>query len=196
MTNSEGVPAHEERQREAMSQGDETGEGAPDTSASRGRTKVLALTAAALAVISVVLGFLYWDAARGERALAHTENLRLQAVRDASMYSELMGTYDHENLDQSFSDVVEVSTPEFAAEYESVANELRDAVRESQGVSRGSAIHAAAQSVDDNQATVLVFLNQEVTNVLRPDGAREASRLVVTLQRDGDRWLLADVQPM
>lgn len=163
---------------------------------SRRGAAAVAFVIVALVVVSGVLGFLYWDAARGERALERAETLRSEAVRDASAYAELIGTYTYEDLDRSFSDVVAVSTPEFAEEYENVANELRGAVQESQGVSQGSAIRAAVQSVDENQATVLVFLNQEVTNVLRPDGGMEASRLVVELERHGDRWLLSDVAPM
>ncbi|MBB3037685.1 hypothetical protein [Hoyosella altamirensis] len=198
---------HDEQETVEVSSVDESGTGpvgSPPTGQAqeekpgpRGRAKpLLVLAFAGLIALCGVLGYLYWDTSRGERALAQAETLRIQAVSDASTYAELMGSYTYTDLEQSFSDVISVSTPEFAAEYETVANELRDAVTESRGVSRGSAIHAAAQSVDQNQATVLVFLNQEVTNVLRPEGGIEASRLVVSLERDEDRWLLSDVQPM
>ncbi|AEF38875.1 hypothetical protein [Hoyosella subflava] len=198
---------HDEQETAKVSSVDEPGTGPAESppaaqaheekAEERSRAKpLLALAFTGLIALSGVLGYLYWDTSRGERALAQAETLRIQAVSDASTYAELMGSYTYTDLEQSFSDVIAVSTPEFAEEYETVANELRDAVTESRGVSQGSAIHAAVQSVDENQATVLVFLNQEVTNVLRPEGGIEASRLVVSLERDGDRWLLSDVQPM
>ena len=50
------------------------------------------------------------------------------------------------------------------------------------------------ERVSGDTAIVLVFLDQEITNVTVPDGRVDSSRMVVTVVRDGDRWLLDDAQ--
>ena len=86
------------------------------------------------------------------------------------------------------------ATPGFADRYREVSDGLRDLLASGEGTSNGTVSHAAVESVDGDTAVVLVFLDQEVTNVTVPDGRVDSSRMVVTVVRDGDRWLLDDAQ--
>lgn len=137
-----------------------------------------------LAVATVAFAVLWW---RGEAA----DRLRAEALDSAREYAITLGTYDFQSFDASLAAVTEISTEEFAAKYNSVAGELRSLVENGQGSSVARADHAAVETVDGERATVLVFLDQDVKNVAVPDGRTDATRFLITLERDGDRWLLA-----
>ena len=148
------------------------------------------MLAALFAVIAAVLGFLYWnEASNGEAAL------REEAVAAATEYGELIGTYDHTDLEANVESVRAISTESYATEYETISAELEEAVAAFEAVSVGTVTHAAAETISEDSATVLVFLDQDVnTNQLEEQGIT-VSRLVMTLVREGDRWLLDGAEP-
>jgi Mce-associated membrane protein len=136
-----------------------------------------------LAVAAGVFGVLWWQAESADR-------LRTDALDSAREYAITLGTYNFESFDESLAAVTEISTDKFAEKYNAVAGELRSLVENGQGSSVARADHAAVESVDGDRATVLVFLDQDVKNVAVPDGRTDATRFLITLVRDGDRWLL------
>ncbi|MBD8507921.1 hypothetical protein HT102_15640 [Hoyosella sp. G463] len=148
------------------------------------------MLAALFAVIAAVLGFLYWDAtSNGEAAL------REEAVVAATEYGTLIGTYDHSDLKANVESVRAISTDSYAEEYETISTELEAAVAAFEATSVGTVTHAAVESISEDSATVLVFLDQDVnTNQLEEQGIT-VSRLVMTLAREGDRWLLDGAEP-
>ncbi|MBN4925486.1 hypothetical protein IEU95_01485 [Hoyosella rhizosphaerae] len=168
-----------------------------ETSGASKPSRIPVVLVAILAVVSAVLGFLYWDASRGQQQLLAIEELRAEALDDASRYAELFGTYDFENLDENLNGVKAISTPEYAEEYESIVEELSEVILAAEARSVGTVANAGVQELTDEVAVVVVFLNQQVTNLLieDPAGRRDPSRIVITLQRDGDQWLLRDAQP-
>ncbi|MGV0740921.1 hypothetical protein [Mycolicibacterium sp. XJ870] len=48
--------------------------------------------------------------------------------------------------------------------------------------------------IDGDTVTVVAFVDQHVTNVTAPEGSEQKYRMVVTLLRSGDRWIVNDVQ--
>lgn len=161
--------------------GSATGEGAPRT----GRLARMALSALVVALLAACgwLGYLVWTDHR-------EDDLRRSATEDASRLVVQLASYDHTDVDSNLDAVVAEATPGFAERYREVSEGLRELLASGQGTSIGTVTHAGAQSVDADRAVVLVFLDQEVTNVTVPDGRVDASRMVVSLVRDGDRWLL------
>ena len=105
-----------------------------------------------------------------------------------------LATYDHTDVDGHLDSVVSEATPGFAERYTEVSEGLRELLASGEGTSSGTVVNAATESVDGDTAVVLVFLDQQVTNVTVPDGRVDSSRMLVTVQRDGDRWLLDDAQ--
>ncbi|HMT50717.1 hypothetical protein [Dietzia sp. UBA5065] len=144
---------------------------------------VTTLVVVALLVACGYLGYLVWQG-------RHLDELRRSATEDASRLVVQLATYDHQDVDANLDAVVAEATPGFADRYREVSEGLRELLTSGQGTSTGTVSHAAAQSVDDDRAVVLVFLDQEVTNVTVPDGRMDSSRMVVTLVRGGDGWLL------
>lgn len=163
------------------------GETTRDTDTGGGRRRgglvVVTLVVVALLVACGYLGYLVWQDHRDER-------LRASAAEDASRLVVQLATYDHTDVEGNLDAVTAEATPEFAAQYREVSDGLAELLSSGEGTSAGTVTHAAVESVDDQSAVVLVFLDQEVTNVTVPDGRVDASRMVVGLSRDGDRWLL------
>ena len=136
-----------------------------------------------LAIAAGVFAVLWWRADSADR-------LRTEALDSAREYAITLGTYEFQSFDASLAPVTEISTDEFAQKYNTVAGELRSLVENGQGSSVARADHAAVETVDGDRATVLVFLDQDVKNVAVPEGRTDATRFLITLEREGDRWLL------
>ncbi|MFD6859819.1 hypothetical protein ACFWCF_21100 [Rhodococcus sp. NPDC060090] len=136
-----------------------------------------------LAVAAGFFGFQWWQAGQ-------TESLRTEAVDAAREYATTLGTYDYQSFDDSLSAVTAASTEEFAAKYSGVAGDLRELVENGQGSSVATVSHAGLETLDGDTATVLVFLDQDVKNVVVPEGRTDATRFLITLKRIDDTWML------
>ncbi|MDV8000015.1 hypothetical protein [Rhodococcus sp. IEGM 1408] len=166
----------------AESTTDEGAARAPGRPIRPGRVAVALIVVALLAACGY-LGSLAWADHR-------EDELRRSATEDAARLVVQLATYDHTDVDANLDAVVAEATPGFADRYREVSEGLRELLASGQGTSAGTAAYAGVQSVDAGRAVVLVFLDQEVTNVTVPEGRVDSSRMVVTLIRDGDRWLL------
>lgn len=144
---------------------------------------VAAVAIAALTVLSV-----------GEYRHRQTEALRTQAVSMSHDYLVAMAAFDYQNLDANRGRIVADSSPEFATKYDDMVKALRDIVVTSKGVATATADHVAIERLDDGSATVIAFVDQHVTNVTAPQGSNQKYRMVVSLIRSGDRWIVNDVQ--
>ena len=159
---------------------------APPRGGKAGRIVAVVVIVALLAA-TVVLGFLLWQSNQ-------QDELRRAATDDASRLVVQLASYDHTDVDANLAVVTAEATPDFAERYREVSEGLRELLASGEGTSTGTVTHAAAESVGHERAVVLVFLDQEISNVTVPEGRVDSSRMVVTLVRDGDRWLLDDAQ--
>lgn len=142
---------------------------------------VLALVAAA------VFGVLWWQERKDEQ-------LRSSAEAAATRMVTELATYSHEDFEENIARVKASATPEFSDNYTEVAESLRELVVNGEGESTAEIAHAAVESIGDEEAVVLVFLDQNIVNVAVPDGRQDVSRMVVTLQRQDGEWKLQDAQ--
>lgn len=166
------------------------------TGSTAGRKLVAGLLAliVALAVAVGVLGYLL---ATADSGVALDSGTGEQALADAKTYAAEVVTYgpdDYADLDRR---IREISTPDFADRYIEASQDARRGTDEAKASSVGTAIAAGAESISDDEAVVLVALNQKVTSPELPTAGEEGldyqTRVRVTLQRDGDRWILADL---
>ncbi|MFC4604732.1 mce associated protein mas1a [Rhodococcus kronopolitis] len=152
----------------------------------RPRTLVTLLLAGALVAAAVALVF-------QATAARHTDALRTEAVTVARDYSVALSSFDFQTLDANRDKVVAMSTPAFAGKYNEMVDALRQIVTEGKGQATATAEHVGIESLDDSAAAVLVFVDQQAKNVLAPEGNSQKYRMVVSLVRDGDRWLVDNV---
>lgn len=142
---------------------------------------VLALVAATVTLLVAVLGARQHDA------------LRAEAVDTARDYAVALSSFDFENLDANRDAITAQSTPAFAEKYGQMVDALRQIVTDGKGTAIATATHVGVESVDEQRAVVLAFVDQQATNVVSPGGNTQKYRMVVTLVRDGDRWLVDNV---
>lgn len=157
------------------------------------RRRGLAVAAAVLIVALVAVSVVLLVQVLGNRS---SEALRTDAVDTARDYAVALSSFDFENLDANRDAIVAKSTPEFAGKYAEMVDALRQIVTDGQGKATATVTNAAAESVDDERATVLVFVDQQATNVVSPEGNTQKYRMVVTLVRDGDRWVVDNVETL
>ncbi|MCL2535876.1 MAG: mce associated protein mas1a [Nocardiaceae bacterium] len=159
----------------------------PQETRGRATVTILASLVVVLAVLSGVLGWLLWQQHR-------TDTLRTEAVDTTREYAQTIATFDYQNLDANRGRIEDMSTPEFAGKYNEMVDALGKLVTDGQGQATGAVTDVGVESIDDSHAVVLAFVDQEAKNAVAPDGKSQKYRMVVTLTRDGDRWIVDDVE--
>ncbi|WP_020111029.1 hypothetical protein [Rhodococcus sp. 114MFTsu3.1] len=152
------------------------------------RTRVVAAVIAALTVGVAVLGYLHLNN-------RDQNDLRSTALASATQYTEELATYDFGDPGANLDRVTAASTEEFAGTYRDVSTKLQDLLTTGQGTATGHVVAAGIVELTDDRATVAVFLDQQVRNLAAPDGRTDSSRMIIELERSGDRWLLASAEP-
>ncbi|OYD66747.1 mce associated protein mas1a [Rhodococcus sp. OK302] len=152
----------------------------------RRRSFVTAVLAIALVGALAALAFQMFS--------ARTESsLRSEALDTAREYSIIMSSFDYQNLDANKDKIASMSTADFAGTYKTMVDSLRDVVAGGQGQATATATNVGIESVDSNSATVLVFVDQEAKNIATPQGNSQKYRMVLSLVRSNDQWLVDNV---
>src|SRR5690606_14676451 len=125
-----------------------------------------------------------------------TEKSAHDAVELSRGYAVVMSTFDYQDLQANRSRIEEMSTPEFAERYGAMVDTLSDLVTEGQGTAEAQALYAAVESIDDETATVLVFADQTATNTMTPEAGTSRFRMVFSLVRADDGWLVDNVETL
>ncbi|MBV9315398.1 MAG: hypothetical protein JO100_17085 [Pseudonocardia sp.] len=156
---------------------------------SRRSALITALTG--LLVALVASGALLFVHNRGVSAAAHDREVALQAARSAA--SELT-TLTSDNAAKQIENLTREATGSFRDQIASYAA-MFQAVLKSNNVSSISAITAAGiEKFDGNTASGLVTVKSKISSNQAPEGQLRAYRLAVLLQRDGERWLVSNVE--
>ena len=71
--------------------------------------------------------------------------------------------------------------------------ELRDALREREVISRGDVEQLFIQDIQGDQAMVFALVRQTIANSSTPDPVEDELRMDITMQRVDGRWLASDV---
>lgn len=147
------------------------------------------LLAAGLAFGSIQ-GYRYWETVRAEQT-------RTEVATAATRGVEAMFSYNYQNVDASVSEAAKNLRGPALTEYNEVSRTLIIPGAKEKQLDVVSTVQASGVvSAESGHAVVLVFLNQEAKPKDAPQSSVMASRLRVTLDRDGDRWLLSEVKPV
>ena len=173
----------------------ETGERAGAGSTLGGANRLPTVLAAVLAVAVVVLAVLLARSGGDDEPTSGDTGAILDTAKSsaAQVLTYRSGAYD--DLDRR---IRQISTPEFADRYVTSSQAARKANDEAQASSTATAALAGIVSSGTDEAVVLVALDQRVTTPQAPsageNGIEYQSRLKLTLVRDGDRWLVSDLE--
>lgn len=161
----------------------------------RGRrpgARTVALAALALAAVAALV--LVALTVPRLSAAADREQRRAEVLQAARQHAVNFTTLDHRRLDRDLSRVLDGATGEFREQFEAGTKDLSELVTANEAVSEGEVLEAGIVSDDADSARVLVVADSTVTNSTGPDPQKRHYRLQLDLVRDGDRWLVSDLQ--
>ncbi len=134
-----------------------------------------------------VLGWKLWD--------EHTISRAGQAAqRTAVNYAQVLTSIDCNQADQNFSAVLDGATGEFKDTYTKASVQLRQLLVDNKATAHGTVVDSAIQSQSKAKVVVLLMVDQTVSNAVRPDGRVDRSRMRITMDDVGGRWLASKVE--
>lgn len=183
------VPAEGPVQPEGQVQPGAGAPGNPRSARGRPATPVLVMAVLlALAVIAAtIFGVLLIRQSAADRAGA-------EALATAQAYAVTVTTYDYQNLDRNFADVLDGATGEFKDQYAGASRTLRQLISGAKSTSKGTVLAAGIQSQSTDQVVVLVFVDQTITNAVAPQPKIDRTRVVMTLTPHDGRWLVGKLE--
>ncbi|GAB1813149.1 Mce protein [Mycobacterium sp. MUNTM1] len=133
------------------------------------------------------LGWKLWD--------EHTVSQAGQAAqRTAVNYAQVLTSIDSNQVDQNFSAVLDGATGEFKDTYTRASAQLRQLLIDNKAAAHGTVVDSAIQSQTRDKVVVLLMVDQTVSNAARPDGRVDRSRMKITMENVGGRWLASRVE--
>jgi len=101
---------------------------------------------------------------------------------------------DHGRADADVKRVLEMSIGAFHDDFASRADDFVKTAQASNAVTKGSVTAAALESVDADNAVVLLAASSEVTNTSGARADPRPWRMSVTMSRDEDKWKMSNVE--
>ena len=116
------------------------------------------------------------------------------AQQTAINYAQVLTSIDSNNLDQNFAEVLNGATGDFKDMYTKDSMQLRQLLVDNKATAHGVVIDSAIQSESEDKVTVLLLVDQTVTNTARPDARSDSSRMKITMEKVDNRWLASTVE--
>lgn len=167
-----------------------------DKSAKKGvawpRVVAFAVLPALALVLAMGAGYLKWrdNSARNNEIAAMTS---VQAARDSTI---ALLSYTPDKVEEQLGAARDLLTGDFREAYTSLTDDVVIPGAKEQQISAVASVPAAASvSATPNEAVVLLFVNQTVS-VGAAVPTDTASSVRVTLEKDGDRWLISKFDPV
>lgn len=120
---------------------------------------------------------------------AHT--LAAESARQAAiLLAQDLATYDYRDLGGNFRHVAAAATPRFAEQLSRLSAELGPELQQTRAVATATTRSAGVVRADQDEAVIVVLIDQSVTNTKTPEPRVERSRMELTLLRQAGVWRL------
>jgi Mce-associated membrane protein len=184
---------------EAVGKSIDADESAPDGPEARrvlgiawGRVVAFGLVPAVAMMLAAAAGYLKWQ----DSSIRDSETARIESVQVATDNTIKILTYRPDSVDRDLGAARDKLTGTFRDAYTSLTNDVVIPGSKHKQISAVAAVPAAASvSATQNHAVVLVFVNQTVI-VGNDAPSSTASSVKVTLDKQGDRWLISRFDPV
>jgi Mce-associated membrane protein len=123
-----------------------------------------------------------------------TDRAADEALATARSYASTVTTYDYRVLDTNFAAALTGATGWFKSQYTDGSKLMRSTLGGAHTVAKGTVIDAGITSLNAQQVTVALFVDQSVTNSAHPQPQLIRSRMLMTLVPQGGRWLVSQLQ--
>ncbi len=131
------------------------------------------------------------------RSLSHERDLSdaaKQAEAAARKAVVSMTTYDYQTIPRDFAWVNDAGTAKFRKQYAEVSAPIKKLVAQLKARAVGSVVASAADVQDVDHVTVLVFVDQTLTNPGQSQPGLDQPRVTMSMVRQGGRWLVDEVK--
>ena len=153
-----------------------------------------ALALAGLALAAVACAVLVAMTVPRLADASEREQRRVEVLQAARQHAVNFTTLDYQRLDRDLGRVLDGATGDFREQFEAGTTDLSELVTANEAVAEGEVLEAGIVSDDADSARVLVVADSTVTNAADPSPQKRHYRLQLDLVRDGDRWLVSDLQ--
>jgi Mce-associated membrane protein len=164
--------------------------------AERGR-RVPVLAGVALAVVTVamlVANAVIWHQVRQHSATERARQAALDTTRDAA---RVLFSYDYRTLSKDFSAGKSVATGKFRTEYSTTTSKVVAPLAVKQKVVvKAEVVTAGVVRATPTTVVTIVYVNQVTTSSLAAAPKIDLSRVRMTLEHIGGRWLVSNVDAL
>lgn len=140
-----------------------------------------------LAGLVAWLGFRVYESHQAQQQ----RQLFIQIARQGALN---LTTIDHTRADADVQRILDSSTGTFHDDFQRRSGPFIEVVKQAQSKSEGSIIEAALESLDGNQAQVLVAVNVNTSNAGAVEQEPRAWRMRISVQKIGDGAKVANVE--
>ena len=159
---------------------------APGTTTHPIRRVLAGVLAAAVCAGAGFAGWRMYSDAAVDRAAS-------EALETARNYAVTLTSIQAGDIDRNFSDVLAGATGEFRDMYSRSSSQLKQMLVDNNASSTGTVVDAAVRSATADEAVVLLFVDQTITNTATPEPRVDRSRVVMTLDNVDGGWLVSRV---
>ena len=175
---------------------DETSEAAEPAKPKRGiqwaRVFAFGVLPAVALLLAMAAGYLKWM----DNSVRDSDRARVESMQAATDSTIALLSYKPETVEQQLGAARDLLTGDFRDSYTSLTNDVVIPGAKQKQISAVATVpKAASVSANPNHAVVLVFVNQTVI-VGQSAPTDTASSVRVTLDKIGDRWLIANFDPV
>lgn len=125
--------------------------------------------------------------------VTETEPGRRAALEAARERTSALTAYDYRRLDADFAGVLATATGQFAEDYRSTSEQLRQAFTMEQAVATVKVVGAGLEAYAPERAVAIVALDQVIATKDAPPRT-ERNRIRMTLVQPADTWLVERVE--
>lgn len=155
----------------------------------------------ALSLVALLVVVLLWQSERddthaGDRAVALTAAGKAAdaAARKAVV---AMTSYDYRTVAKDFAWVDDAGTKKFQDQFAEISKPIKELVVALRATAKGSVVASAPVVKDRDHVTVLLFVDQEISNpgsgTTGPQRGLDQPRVTMQMVREHGRWLVDEV---
>ncbi|MPZ36191.1 MAG: h domain protein [Rhodospirillales bacterium] len=134
---------------------------------------------------------------RYQQHFALAENARTAAVEAARTAAVETLSYDFRSVDRDVEQARQHLTGKFLEEYSDLAQKtMIPAVKQQKVNTRVDVVAASVVTAEPDRTVVLLFINQYTQSVGSDAQKTNGSRVRMTMERAGDRWLVSELAPV
>ena len=155
---------------------------------------VLAALLVLVAAAGTYFGLRYRSASTALSTEQALDAARTAAAGAGARYAVDLSSYDYRDLDKGFAAITANSTPTFAQQYQKFGGALHDSLVGEKSVATGQVLAEAVESADPTRVTLLVFVDQTVSNTSTSTPQVNHNRMELTLLDVSGKWEIDQVQ--